>query len=139
MENQQYRVNDDGEPSGTAGKPIYGQIQAFGLTNILILVVRYFGGTLLGTSGLINAYREAARDCLDHATLTEVLVFNRAKVQYPYEQMNSVMRIIKEEGVTIEQQNLENVCLLVLRIKRSGYQLITERLERLEGVRVTGI
>jgi uncharacterized YigZ family protein len=137
--NIQYRVNDDGEPSGTAGKPIYGQILSFGLTNILLVVVRYFGGTLLGTSGLINAYREAAKDCLRNATFLELTVCQKFSLYFDYNQMNAVMRIIKEEGAIIQEQQFGLECTLACSIRKSHTDQIYKRLERLEHVRLTKI
>ncbi|MDZ7634983.1 MAG: YigZ family protein [Bacteroidales bacterium] len=95
---QAWRVNDDGEPSGTAGKPIIGQINSRELTNILVVVIRYFGGTLLGVSGLINAYRNAASDALDNATVTERHLIERWLVTFPYAAMNDVMKVLKDES-----------------------------------------
>ena len=94
-----WRVNDDGEPSGTAGRPILGQINSFGLTNIIIVVSRYFGGTLLGVSGLINAYRSAAASAINNAELTEKTLREYYEIRYPYIAMNDVMKILKEEDI----------------------------------------
>ena len=94
-----YRANDDGEPPGTAGKPIYGQIVSHELTNILIVVVRYFGGTLLGTSGLVTAYRSAAASMMEAATMIEKSVTVTCCLTFPYSSFNGVMKIIKEEGI----------------------------------------
>src|SRR5664280_1146001 len=105
-----WRVNDDGEPSGTAGRPILGQINSFGLTNIIIIVCRYFGGTLLGVSGLINAYRSASRDALLNAELTEKTVNEYYEVSFPYIYMNDVMRIFKEENIGLSEQSFEMEC-----------------------------
>jgi len=96
-EKTHFSANDDGEPSSTAGKPILGQIQSFDLTNILIVVVRYFGGTLLGVSGLINAYRNAALDAINQAEIVELLVEQQLLIEFGYESMNEVMKIFKDE------------------------------------------
>ena len=104
---QAFRANDDGEPSNTAGKPILGQIQSKDLTNILIVVVRYFGGTLLGVSGLINAYKLAALDSIQNATIIEKTVDEVYELKFDYLQMNDVMRIIKDEHLQILHQNFE--------------------------------
>jgi putative IMPACT (imprinted ancient) family translation regulator len=105
-------MNDDGEPSGTAGKQIYGQILSYGLTNILIVVVRYFGGTLLGTSGLINAYRNAAKDCLEKASTIDEVLMKKLSLRFTYDQMNSVLRLLKEESAIIDKQNFEADCII---------------------------
>jgi len=104
---QAFRANDDGEPSNTAGKPILGQIQSKDLTNILIVVVRYFGGTLLGVSGLINAYKLAALDSIQNATIIEKTVDEVYELKFDYLQMNDVMKIIKDEHLQIRHQNFE--------------------------------
>jgi uncharacterized YigZ family protein len=135
-ENQQYRINDDGEPSGTAGKPIYGQIVSNELTNILVVVVRYFGGTLLGTSGLINAYRAAAKECLQNAAIIEKTVLERFSLHFRYNDMNDVMRIIKEEAATILEQQFESDCRINLSIRKSQLSQLSERLGRLEHVEI---
>lgn len=110
-----YRVNDDGEPSGTAGKPIFGQIVSRDLTNILVLVVRYFGGTKLGVGGLIQAYRAAAADSLDNSTIIECKVFDTLKLDFPYEEMNSVMKVIKDKQLEFEDQKFDMDCSLTLK------------------------
>jgi uncharacterized YigZ family protein len=105
-EKDRFRVNDDGEPSGSAGKPILGQIQSRGLSDVLVVVVRYFGGKLLGVGGLIRAYRAAASDALDHNTLIERRVFDKIKLDFRYEQMNAVMKLIKDFQLDFEDQLL---------------------------------
>jgi len=131
-----YRANDDGEPSGTAGKPIFGQIVSKGLTNILVVVVRYFGGTLLGTSGLINAYRAATIDCLTKATMVELQIEKTFEVYFPYEQMNSIMRIVKDESLTIGQQQFEKDCRLLLHVREREYKRIVQRLANIKSIRI---
>ncbi len=103
-----YRSNDDGEPSGTAGKPILGQINSYNLTDILIIVVRYFGGILLGTSGLITAYKSAAKDAIDNAQIVECQIMRHYKISFPYALVNDVMRIIKDTHTTICRTEYEN-------------------------------
>jgi uncharacterized YigZ family protein len=115
-EKSHYRVNDDGEPSGSAGKPIYGQIVSRDLTDILVVVVRYFGGTLLGVGGLISAYRTAASDALDHNRIIECRVFDRVTLEFKYEQMNKVMKIIKDFQLDMEDQKFDLECSLTLKI-----------------------
>ena len=105
-----FRANDDGEPSSTAGKPILGQINSYDLTNVLVIVVRYYGGVNLGTGGLIVAYRTAAADALDHATIETRLVEEVITYSFPYPMMNAVMRVIKEMQPRIVSQTFDNTC-----------------------------
>ena len=127
-EGKMYRYNDDGEPSGTAGKPIYGRLLSHELSNILMVVVRYFGGTLLGTSGLINAYRSATEDCIRNAKIIEQTIDIDVKISFGYEQINKVMRIIKDGAITIKNQNFENVCTMQLSIRKKNYDISLEQL-----------
>ena len=114
-EKTRYRVNDNGEPPGTAGKPIYGQIVSRDLTDLLLVVVRYFGGTKLGVGGLIQAYRSAASDALDHCKIIECKVMDSLKLEFGYEQMNSVMKVIKDRQLIIEDQIFDMDCSLILK------------------------
>ncbi|MBR3565374.1 MAG: YigZ family protein [Paludibacteraceae bacterium] len=107
-ERNEYRSNDDGEPSGTAGKPILGQINSYNLTNILIIVVRYFGGILLGTSGLINAYKNAAKDAIDNAKIVTCAIKIQHTISVPYDIINDIMRIIKDNRAQIVQTEYDN-------------------------------
>ncbi len=117
-ERTDFRANDDGEPSGTAGRPILGQINSLGLTNILVVVVRYFGGILLGTGGLIVAYKEATRDALSQAEIVERDVMEQRKIAFPYEKMNEVMRTLKACEANILSQGYEdNQCVIAYEIK----------------------
>ncbi len=118
-ERQDYRANDDGEPSGTAGRPILGQINSRQLTNILIVVVRYFGGILLGTGGLITAYKEAAADALSRAEIVEKDVMIRKTLRFPYEKMNEVMRLLKDTQAVITRQDFDGECIIECNIKLS--------------------
>ena len=130
-----WRVKDDGEPSGTAGRPILGQINSRELTNILVVVIRYFGGTLLGVSGLINAYRSAASDALANASIAERQVMDSWLVTFPYIMMNDVMKVIKEEGCL--QHDLictENNCSAGISVRMSLAERVTSRLRNIEGV-----
>ena len=130
-----WRVNDDGEPSGTAGRPILGQINSYELTNIIIIVSRYFGGTLLGVSGLINAYRSASRDALLNAELTEKTVNEYYEVSFPYIYMNDVMRIFKEENIGLSEQSFEMECRILINFRVSVKEKVTKRLERIDGLK----
>jgi uncharacterized YigZ family protein len=116
----QYKLNDDGEPSGTAGKPIYNQIVANDLTDLLVIVVRYFGGTLLGTGGLINAYKTATSDMLMNASILVKFVEDCYLVEFPYDKLNVVMKILKEENLNpLEPVYAEN-CKVKINIRKSG-------------------
>ncbi|MBP1618196.1 MAG: yigZ [Bacteroidetes bacterium] len=132
---EQFRANDDGEPSGTAGKPILGQIKSNELTNILVLVVRYFGGIKLGTSGLIAAYKEAAAEALANATIIEKTVDEQLSFSYQYQMMNSVMRIIKELEPQIITQDYDNDCLMTLQIRKGLLAQLQQKLEKVETLR----
>jgi uncharacterized YigZ family protein len=131
-----FRSNDDGEPSGTAGKPILGQIKSRELTNILIIVVRYFGGVKLGTSGLITAYKEAAADVLANASIIEKTVDEQISFSFEYPMMNSVMKIIKELEPQIISQTYDNKCLITLQIRRKMHGQLLQRLKKVETLHV---
>lgn len=130
-----WRVNDDGEPSGTAGRPILGQINSYCLTNILIVVSRYFGGTLLGVSGLINAYRTAAASAIQNAELIEKTLQEYYEITYPYISMNDVMRILKEENLGQSQQSFDLECRLLLNFRVSVREKVLNRLSRIDGLK----
>jgi len=122
-----WRVNDDGEPSGTAGNPIMGQIRSFELTNILIIVIRYFGGTLLGTGGLINAYRSAAKNALENARIIKRTIKCSYILTFPYEAMNDVMRLIKEENLEQSEQVFELECSIKVHFRASLEKRIVKK------------
>ena len=130
-EREEFRANDDGEPSSTAGKPILGQINCNDLTNILICVVRYFGGVKLGTSGLIVAYRTAAADAIAHAEIEERLIEERITYQFTYPMMNGVMRIVKEMQPRIVDQHFDNDCSITLAIRKSKAEELQSKLDHL--------
>lgn len=127
-----FRANDNGEPSGTAGKPILGQINSNELTNILIIVVRYFGGVKLGTSGLIVAYRLAAAEAIANAEIIEKTVDCDLSFTFEYPYMNDVMRIVKEEEPQIISQGYDSDCLMTLRIRKGLFPRLRSRLEKVE-------
>ena len=127
----EFRSNDDGEPSSTAGKPILGQINSNELTDILVVVVRYYGGVNLGTSGLIVAYREAASDAISHADIVTRQVEEMVKYDFPYVMMNDVMRIIKDMQPRIVSQKYDNTCSVVLAIRKSEAEELRSRLQKL--------
>ena len=133
---EEYRVNDDGEPSGTAGKPIYGQLLSRGLTNLLVTVVRYFGGTKLGVPGLINAYRSAAEDALDNGRMVEKTVDARLTLRFPYVETDGVMKLIKDYGPKIREQEFDNLCSITLDIRRGDEEAFVLQAGKLNGVTV---
>jgi uncharacterized YigZ family protein len=130
-----WRVNDDGEPSGTAGRPILGQINSFDLTNIILVVSRYFGGTLLGVSGLINAYRSAATSALLNAEITERTLQEYYEITYPYVSMNDVMRILKELNLGQSEQSFDLECRILLNFRVSVKENVLNRLSRIDGLK----
>ena len=132
--NQRYRANDDGEPNNTAGIPIYGQIQSFELTNILVIVVRYFGGIKLGVGGLVQAYKTTTQLTLQEAKIEEKLITEELRIRFEYPLMNKVMRVVKEQNLNITQQLLTENCELHLAIRQSDYQRIQELFENIYGV-----
>ena len=122
----QYRANDDGEPSNTAGAPIYGQIQSFGLTNILIVVVRFFGGIKLGVSGLISAYRTSAQMALETSEIIEKTINIHYIVSFDYKNMNKVMRVIKEKNLEIISQNMNESCEIEIATRKKNAEQIVD-------------
>lgn len=130
----EFLSSDNGEPSGTAGKPILGQINSAGLTNIVIIVVRYFGGIKLGTSGLIVAYREAARDAIDAAEIVERHEEGSVSFTFPYVVMNDVMRLAKDPEVRIASQQFDNTCSMTLLTRLDSLPRLTSRLTDIPGL-----
>lgn len=126
-----YRMNDDGEPSSTAGKPIHGQLVKAELTDTLIIVVRYYGGVNLGTSGLIVAYREAALDCINNSEIEERTIEEKIEYSFAYPVMNDVMKIVKDMQPRIVSQTFDNTCSITLAIKQSLAPQLRKRLEQL--------
>lgn len=127
-----FRANDDGEPSSTAGKPILGQINSNELTDILVIVIRYFGGIELGTSGLIVAYRTAAAEAIAAATIEERTVDEDITVAFEYPYLNQIMRIVKEDGPTIISQQFDMDCVMTLRIRKGEAERLRNRLQKVE-------
>lgn len=132
----QFRINDDGEPSSTAGKPILGVINSNELTDLLIVVVRYFGGVKLGTSGLIVAYRNAAQDAINNAQIVEKTVDEDISISFEYPFLNSVMKIIKEEQAQILFRQFEMNCEITLRICRSEAEKLKNKLRKIESLSI---
>ena len=126
----EFRANDDGEPSSTAGKPILGQINSHELTNILIVVVRYYGGVNLGTGGLIVAYREAAADAIAHTEIVTKQVEEIIAIKFDYSLMNDVMRIVKEMNPRIVSQQFDNTCEMQLSIRKNDAETLRNRLQK---------
>ncbi|MGE0078250.1 MAG: YigZ family protein [Bacteroidales bacterium] len=133
---EKWRVNDDGEPSGTAGKPIHGQLLSFNLFNVLVVVVRYFGGTKLGVSGLINAYKSAAQDALQNANIVTKTVDDLFSISFGYLVMNDIMRIIKDLNIDINEQQFDNSCKIKVTIRKSLCEEFLSRIEKIESVNV---
>lgn len=132
-----HRANDDGEPSSTAGKPILGQLQSFNVTNSMVVVVRYFGGTLLGTSGLINAYRNAAADALKNAEIIQKIIEKEIILNFTYKELSEVMYIIKQENLNVSKTRFEEDCNLTLTVRESDYERINQIFKNIYGVNLT--
>lgn len=126
-----FRANDDGEPSSTAGKPIHGQLNRLELTDVLVVVIRYYGGVNLGTGGLIVAYRTATEDALSKAVIEEKFVEERITYRFTYPMINAVMRVVKETGARIVSQSFDNDCEIVLSIRQSLAEVLQARLDKL--------
>ena len=133
---EEFQWSDNGEPSGTAGKPILGQIRSVGVTNVVIAVVRYFGGIKLGTSGLIQAYRESARAALDAADLVTKYETSQIAFTFPYIGMNDVMRAVKDPEIKIVGQEFDNTCRMILSIRSDHADALRKKLEDISGVSV---
>ena len=131
-----YKVNDYGEPNNSAGMPIYGQLQAFDVTNCLAVVVRYFGGTKLGVGGLIHAYKTTAKLCLEEANIIKKEITDQLEVKCDYEQMNEVLKLVKREDLSIVEQELKLRCRYILEVNVERSSSIKERLELLKGIAV---
>lgn len=131
-EGAEFRANDDGEPSGTAGRPIHGQIQSYGLTNVLVVVIRYFGGILLGTGGLVVAYKAASAEALSAAEVIEKTVDQDFKFHFEFPFMNDVMRLVKALDAQILEQNYDVDCTMSLRIRKNDAVRLEEALSKVE-------
>ena len=131
---KEWQLNDNGEPSGTAGKPILGQINSFGITNVIVLVVRYFGGIKLGTPGLIAAYREAARLAIEDAGVEEVHKKETIKVSFPYVSANEVMKVVKTEEIEVIERIFDNSCEMTLSFREDFAANIKGRLSKISGL-----
>lgn len=136
-QNEQYRYNDDGEPSSSAGKPIYGQILSNELTNVLIVVVRYFGGTKLGVGGLISAYRNGAKDSIENNTIVVKDVTRFVKLEFTYENMSGVMGLIKRYNPEILKQDFDSACEIELKIPVKVADVFLSHLEKISGLTIS--
>ncbi|RZK80446.1 MAG: YigZ family protein [Pedobacter sp.] len=132
-----FRIQDDGEPSGSAGRPILNSLLSADLTNILVVVVRYFGGTLLGVPGLINAYKTATVEAISSANIIQKTVNDIYDVHFEYIVMNDVMRIIKDESPEIISQQFDNQCTIRMAVRKSGLNSILSKLEKIEGINLS--
>jgi uncharacterized YigZ family protein len=135
----QYRTNDDGEPNNSAGIPIYGQIQSFGLTNVLIIVVRYFGGVKLGVGGLISAYKNTAQETIEACKIIEKTIDIHFLVQFDYKNMNKVMRIIKEKNIIIVSQKMETNCKIEISTRKKNAKIVFDIFNMVFEVNITEI
>jgi len=138
-EGLQYRANDDGEPSGSAGRPILGQIDSCGITDVLVVVVRYFGGTLLGVPGLINAYKSAAASCLSRAVIIEKNIEMMISLDFDYSLLNEVLTILKQSGATIYRQDLQLFCKVAAGIPLANKDMALKRLADIYGLETVRI
>lgn len=132
-----FRANDDGEPSGTGGLPIYNQLLSFGLTDTLVAVVRYFGGILLGASGLVNAYKQAARMALEVAKTEERIIYRSMEAHFGYEQLSAVMRLIKEYDLSIREQDMREKCRIRMSVRLTAEPAVRSALQNIYGVQVS--
>ena len=130
-----FRINDDNEPSGTAGKPILNTLLSYELTDVLAVVVRYFGGTLLGIPGLINAYKSASIEAINHADIIEKTVNSTFQINFDYVKMNEVMKVVKDEEINIFNQEFDLNCTFKVEIRRSLVNKVIERFEKIEGLK----
>ncbi len=132
-----FRLNDDGEPSGTAGRPILNTLLSFDVTDVFVVVVRYFGGTLLGVPGLINAYKTATVDALNNAEIIERALNDFYLIEFNYLQMNEVMRVIKDENLNFNNQLFDNSCSLEIEIRKTTINQVIGKLEKIENISLT--
>ena len=136
VENPSFRANDDGEPNNSAGQPIYGQILSFELTNVLVVIVRYFGGTKLGVGGLINAYRSTAKLALEDSEITKKTVDVHFTIRFDYMDMNKIMRLIKEKNINIIGQEMQMQCNFEISVRKKDAERIKTAFEELRCVKI---
>ncbi len=135
-EQPRFRVNDDGEPGNSAGQPIYGQILSYDLTNVLVVVVRYFGGVKLGVGGLVNAYRTSAGLTLEKAEIIEKTIDATLKLQFEYKDLNKVMRLIKERQLKVEEQKMEMLCDFTISVRKKEKENVLNAIKNLRCVKI---
>ncbi len=133
---EQFRANDDGEPSGTAGKPILNQLLSYELLNTLVVVVRYFGGTKLGVSGLITAYKTATIEAIDSIKIVKKFITNELVLSFEYPLMNSVMRVIKDENLKIKKQDFDSNCKIFIDLKKNQEKIVLNKLDKIRGLNI---
>ena len=138
-EGDTYRMNDDGEPSSTAGRPIFGQIQSHGLTNIVVVVIRYFGGTLLGTSGLIRSYKEAADQALQQARIIKKTIQSLYELEFDYTLMNEVMKVLHETGIQPYERDFQEKVTFRIGIRKSQEQQVIDQFKRIHQLKVNPV
>ncbi len=136
-EDERSRSSDDGEPSGTAGKPILNQLLSFGLNNTLVVVVRYFGGTKLGVSGLILAYKSATQDVIQNGKIRKIFITRDIELSFEYPLMNNVMRVIKDEYLNIYKQNFTSDCKIYVKVKKDALKNVLKKFGKFHGVSIT--
>jgi uncharacterized YigZ family protein len=132
----EYRFSDDGEPNNSAGKPIYGQLLSSNITNVAIIVIRYFGGTKLGVGGLITAYKEAAKEAINNAKIVKRTVNHYYKISFDYPVMSDVMNFVKQHNLNVTNQVFENSCLIEFNIRTQEAEQMIAELEKIEGVKI---
>jgi uncharacterized YigZ family protein len=133
---EQFRANDDGEPNHSAGDPILGQIRSNNLTNVLIVVIRYFGGTKLGVGGLISAYKTAAAEAIDANEIITEIVTKTIKFTFDYLDMNDVMRLIKDYDLDIKSQDFDNTCKMAVKVREANFEQVMEKLKDIDSVNI---
>lgn len=135
FEKNVFRINDDGEPSGTAGKPIHGQIRSFELSDVLIVVVRYFGGTLLGASGLLHAYKTAAATAIENSSLITKTPMETIRISFYFAQLNEIMKLSKQKNVSVLDKQIENECFMTLSVPKGEEEKLKKQLDKISGLR----
>jgi uncharacterized YigZ family protein len=135
-EGKQYRVNDDGEPSNSAGMPIYGQILSFEVTNVLIVIIRYFGGTKLGVGGLISAYKTAAQMALENSEIVEETIDIKFQILFDYKNMNKVMRVIKEKNLEMISQKMNESCEIIIATRKKNAEIVFDIFESIFEIKI---
>lgn len=139
LDENNYRANDDGEPSGSAGRPIYGQIRSKNLTNVIVIVVRYFGGTLLGVPGLIEAYKKSTADALEQAKIVTRQVLQNFTIHFTYAQMNTVMSTVKKLNLSVVSKTFQESCTLQVEMRQTLVAVFSEKFCKMDGVKIEAL